>query len=91
VRDAIGKALPVVADLFRLAKEDPSTVLGDAWPVMLDVKALYDKELAECRATFDQVDWQSGSMAEAVRVCSKCGSYLVEQKILRTRIVSLPT
>jgi DNA-directed RNA polymerase subunit M/transcription elongation factor TFIIS len=80
VRDAIGKAFSIVADLFRLCKEDPSTVLGDAWPVMLDVKAFYDKELAECRATFDDIDWQSASMAEAERVCPKCGSYLVEQK-----------
>lgn len=80
VRDAIGKAFPVVADLFRLAKEDPSTVLGDAWPVMLDVKALYDKELAECRATFDNVDWQSAALSQAELVCFQCGSELVEQK-----------
>jgi DNA-directed RNA polymerase subunit RPC12/RpoP len=80
VRDAIGKAFPVVADLFRLAKEDPSTVLGDAWSVMLDVKAVYDKELAECRATFDKIAWQSASMSRAELVCPKCGSNLVEQK-----------
>jgi DNA-directed RNA polymerase subunit M/transcription elongation factor TFIIS len=47
---------------------------------MLDVKALHDKELAECRATFDDVDWHSASMAEADRICPKCGSNLVAQK-----------
>ncbi len=74
------QAFPVVADLFRLAKEEPGTVLGDTWSIMLQVKALYDKELAECRATFDNVDWQSTTMAEATLVCPQCGSELVEQK-----------
>ena len=36
VREAIAKAFPVVADLFRLAKEDPVAVLGDTWAEMLE-------------------------------------------------------
>jgi hypothetical protein len=79
VRDAIGKAFPVAADLFRLAKEDPGTVLGESWSVMLDVKALYDKELAECRSTFSKVDWRLASLSEASPICPDCKSLLVEQ------------
>jgi hypothetical protein len=52
MREAIAKAFPVVADLFRLANEDPRLVLGDAWLVMLDVRAVYERELEQCRASF---------------------------------------
>jgi DNA-directed RNA polymerase subunit RPC12/RpoP len=46
---------------------------------MLDVKAVFDKELAECDASFEQVDWKSNAMANATRVCPKCGSRLLHQ------------
>jgi hypothetical protein len=80
VREAIAKAFPVVAHLFRLAGEQPYTVLGDCWQVMLDVRAVYEKELEACRRTFEAVDWNSTSMAEAALVCPECKSHLVEQK-----------
>ena len=50
VREAIAKAFPIVADLFRLAKEAPSEVLGDAWQIMLDVRAVYERELQRVQA-----------------------------------------
>jgi DNA-directed RNA polymerase subunit M/transcription elongation factor TFIIS len=44
---------------------------------MLDVKEVYDRELKQCRATFDGVEWQSNALSEAARPCHKCGSHLV--------------
>jgi hypothetical protein len=80
VREAIGRAFPVVVDFFKLLKEQPKKYLGDSWEVMLEVKAVYDKELAECEASFDKVDWKSAAMTNAKRICSACGSRLLHQK-----------
>jgi len=77
VREAIAKAFPVVIDLFRQMKEDPRAHLGDCWTTMLDVKEVYDRELKQCRATFDGVDWKSESLSRASRPCPGCGSHLV--------------
>jgi hypothetical protein len=80
VREAIAKAFPVVVDLFRLAGEEPHKALGDVWPTMLDVRAVYDKEVEQCRATFDKVDWKTQTLADAPYNCPKCHSDLVAQK-----------
>ena len=80
VREAIAKAFPVVAGLFRLAGEQPRAALGDCWQIMLDVRDVYEKELEACRRSFEAVDWKSGSVAEAALVCPSCKSHLVEQR-----------
>jgi hypothetical protein len=77
VREAIAKAFPVVVDLFRQIDEQPHERLGDSWAVMLNAKALYERELKQCTETFDGVDWQSQALSEAARPCPKCGSHLV--------------
>jgi DNA-directed RNA polymerase subunit M/transcription elongation factor TFIIS len=77
VREAIAKAFPVVIDLFRQMKEDPRVHLGDCWTTMLDVKEVYDRELKQCTATFDGVEWKSNALSQAARPCHKCGSHLV--------------
>jgi peroxiredoxin family protein/DNA-directed RNA polymerase subunit M/transcription elongation factor TFIIS len=77
VREAIAKAFPVVIDLFRQIKEDPRTHLGACWTTMLDVKAVYDRELKQCCETFAGVEWKSAALSEAARSCNKCGSHLV--------------
>ncbi|MGQ9371651.1 hypothetical protein [Azospirillum sp. ST 5-10] len=80
VRDAIARAFPITLQLFREAGEDPRTLLGETWSVMLDARGLYEAELARCRATLAGVNWRSPTVeAEGLR-CSKCGSELVEQR-----------
>jgi len=79
VRESIAKAFPVVVDLFREAGEDPRELLGDCWKIMLDVRSVYERELAQCRATFDEVDWHSDAMSQATPKCPECASRLVEQ------------
>ena len=56
VREAIAKAFPVVVDLFRLAEEIPHEVLGEAWQTMLEVRAVYEKELEKRQAELDQLN-----------------------------------
>lgn len=80
VREAIAKAFPVVAQLFRLIDEAPHKSLGDAWQVMLDVRDVYARELEACRNSFAQVDWPADILADAQFSCPACQSDLVEQK-----------
>lgn len=80
VLEAMGRAFPVVVQLFRLAGEDPRSILGPSWQTMLDVRAVYERELADCKRTFEGVEWKSASMAEAALCCPACGSHLVERK-----------
>jgi hypothetical protein len=79
VREAIAKAFPVVVDLFYLAEEVPHEVLGDAWQTMLEVRAVYEKELENCRASFGKINWPSNVMAEIAFNCPECQSDLVAQ------------
>ena len=69
VREAIAKAFPVVVDLFHLAEEIPHEVLGEAWQTMLEVRAVYEKELENCRASFGKIKWRSSIMAEIALNC----------------------
>jgi len=79
VREAIAKAFPVAAELFRLADEDPSTELGDIWDAMVETRHLYEAELKRCKATLEKVDWRSETISKANLRCPDCGSNLVEQ------------
>ncbi|WP_425232164.1 hypothetical protein [Sphingorhabdus sp.] len=80
VREAIARAFPITVALFQQAGEHPADVLGDAWPIMLNVRDLYEAELARCRATFESVIWTSSTVAEKHLRCTGCGSDLVEQR-----------
>jgi hypothetical protein len=77
VREAIAKAFPVVVDFFHQLQEHPRDCLGDSWQVMLDVKAVYDRELAVCEKTFEGVNWESNALSEAAKLCPNCNSALV--------------
>jgi DNA-directed RNA polymerase subunit RPC12/RpoP len=77
VQEAIAKAFPVVADMFRQLGEDPLQHLGESWRVMLEVKAVYDRELVVCQQTFSEVEWKSEAMTNAALRCPACDSYLV--------------
>jgi plasmid stabilization system protein ParE len=80
VLEAIAKAMPVVASLFRQAGEDPAKALGDTWQTMLQVKTLYECELKICQATFGNVNWYSPTLARLPMKCVECNSELVAQK-----------
>lgn len=79
VREAIAKGFPVTASLFRLIEENPVDHLGPAWQVMIDNRAVFDQEVAACRASLENVEWLSGTIAAHHFSCSFCRSDLVEQ------------
>ncbi|MFA7415340.1 MAG: hypothetical protein WC048_12735 [Rhizobium sp.] len=80
VREAIARAFPITVAMFQQAGEHPADVLGEAWPIMLDVRALYEAELARCRATLAGVNWVSATVANEHLRCQECGSDLIEQR-----------
>lgn len=77
--EAISEGFPVTGQLFRLIGENPATVLGDEWQVMLQARALYDAELAECTKTVSSIVWRSSTLETSKLVCSDCESNLIEQ------------
>ena len=85
VRQALAKAFPVAAELFRLAGEEPRKVIGEAWETMLEVRAVYDQERNACRATFGKVEWRSPILGHAPLICPECRSELVAQDDLDNR------
>lgn len=80
MREAIAKAMPVVADLFRLIEEAPNEVLSDVWQVMLDVRGVYESELAACQSTFKTIEWPVDMPADLRFSCPECHSDLVAQQ-----------
>lgn len=80
VREAIARAFPITVAMFQQVGEHPAEVLGDAWPIMLEVRALYEAELARCRGTFAGVDWVSATVGKNYLHCQECGSDLIEQR-----------
>lgn len=81
VREAIARAFPVTVAMFQQAGEHPAEVLGEAWPIMLEVRALYERELARCRATIAGVQWVSATVAKEHLRCLECASDLIEQRV----------
>jgi hypothetical protein len=80
VREAIARAFPITVAMFQQIGEHPAELLGGAWPIMLDVRALYEAELIRCRATLTGVNWVSATVAEKHLCCQECGSDLIEQR-----------
>ena len=79
VRRALAKTFPVTVQLFRLVREEPSEVLGDAWDSMLEVRDVYEQERQECQATFAAVQWRSPIIGTHSLSCPHCGSELLTQ------------
>lgn len=80
VREAIARAFPITVAMFQQADEHPAEVLGEAWPKMLEVRTLYEAELARCRETLSAIDWVSSTVASQHLHCEECGSELIEQR-----------
>ena len=80
LRQTVSEAFVVASDIFRLGDLDPVLQLGHAWRVMLDVNEVYEKELAACWATFEDVEWRFPVRTGSGPECPNCGSELVEQE-----------
>jgi hypothetical protein len=69
-----------VADLFALAGEPPHEVLGDAWQTMLEVRAVYERELRACEKSFEQLKARVGVLHDVSFNCPECRSDLIGQE-----------
>jgi rubrerythrin len=79
VREALAKAFPVAAHLFRIVGEDPMADLGESWQTMLETRAVYEQELNACRTTLEPVEWFAARLSSVGLRCTYCHSDLVEQ------------
>lgn len=79
VREAIARAFPVVADLFRLLRMSPAEALGETWQQMLETRHLYEREVEQCRKSCAAIRWRSKTIQSAELQCTDCSSNLVEQ------------
>ena len=87
VQEAIAQSFPMVDELFKLLRRDPAVELGEAWQVMLEERAFFLAQKADCDASLAELRWLSGITAHEYFSCPKCGSPLIEQ---RDRSNSLP-
>ncbi|MEX2491043.1 MAG: hypothetical protein WD425_04700 [Nitrospirales bacterium] len=61
--------------------EDPIELLGDdTWKVLLDVAAVYNKELEDCKKEFDKINWKEAELSTIAKFlrCSSCKSELIK-------------
>ena len=81
VREALSKSFVLIRDFITSKLEQsPLEILGSAcWNSLLDVAEVYQREEAECRTTFYDVDWQNETLRKCICEirCAKCGSSLI--------------
>jgi hypothetical protein len=83
VREALAAALPLIQTILA---DHLGTTAADAldpqcWAILREVKEIYDRQMADCRRSFEHVEWQSPLIADAADGfrCTECGSALVRQ------------
>lgn len=81
IQEAIADAMPIIRDIIvKELHEEPSTLLGkDAWGALLDQAKVFKAELDACQKSFDAIDWQSDTLAQAVKEfrCPACSASLL--------------
>lgn len=82
MREVVAKSFLVVRDFIATElHEDPAELLGEAtWSTLLDEGEVYERELVECQAAMEAVDWNSPNgewIASHIR-CEHCGSELMK-------------
>lgn len=86
---SIAQSATIIRQLMvEVFQADPLDLLGkDCWAILLETEAVYQAELAECRASTANIAWVSPIMSDAASklACPDCGSELVEQRVPRNR------
>ena len=78
LRDVIASSFPMVVDLFKLLKREPKDHLGEAWFIMLEEHAAYQRVKEDCMESFRGLPWPDLLKADELE-CSACGYQLVRQ------------
>ncbi|MGA8582744.1 MAG: hypothetical protein WB715_02685 [Roseiarcus sp.] len=81
IQEAIADAMPIIRGVIVLElKVEPSTLLGnEAWDALLKQARVFEEEQRACRASFDQVDWETETLGDAFEnfKCPTCSSTLI--------------
>ncbi|MCP4316248.1 MAG: hypothetical protein GY789_09575 [Hyphomicrobiales bacterium] len=81
IQEALSDAMPIIRSIIvDELHHEPSDLLGDhAWESLLNEARVFKKEHDACRASFDEVDWQSVALATAAEEfrCPHCTSALI--------------
>jgi DNA-directed RNA polymerase subunit M/transcription elongation factor TFIIS len=81
IQEAIADAMPIIRDLIvKELHEEPSALLGQvAWEGLLNEARVFKEEQAACKASFDNIDWGTETLANALSdfQCPKCSSTLL--------------
>jgi DNA-directed RNA polymerase subunit M/transcription elongation factor TFIIS len=89
IQEAIADAMPIIRDVIvNELHEEPVTMLGpDAWDALLNQARIFKEEERACRASFDQIGWDSDSLANALSdfQCPNCSSTLLRNDNLAAR------
>ncbi len=88
-KEAVADAFVLINTLLdKVLREDQRDVLGEeCWEALLDNKALFDAEQAECRRTLADVEWTTSAAHQALAdiICVECSSSLMRQKDTENR------
>jgi hypothetical protein len=81
IQVAIADAMPIIRDIVvKELREEPSVLLGsDAWDALLNEAKVFKHEQEACRASFDAVNWETDTLADAFKEfqCQACSSSLI--------------
>ena len=92
IQEAIAGAMPIIwAIIVNELNEDPNVLLGrGAWDVLLDEAKVFKEEENACKATFDNVQWNSSALADAASNlrCLTCSSSLLKNDSIEASALS---
>ena len=81
IQEAIADAMPIIRDIIvRELHEEPSALLGQpAWDALLDQAKVFKAEQDACRESFEAIDWESETLADALKEfrCPNCSASLL--------------
>ena len=82
-KEALASAMPIIEQLLvEHLQEEPTRLFRDeVWKALLDNKDVFDQQQARCINSFQNMNWEYDTLAEAALEirCSQCGSSLVRQ------------
>ena len=92
IQEAIADAMPIIrAIIVNELHEDPNVLLGrGAWVILLDEARVFKEEEGACKATFDNVQWNSSALADAANSlrCPTCSSSLLKNNFIEASALS---
>jgi DNA-directed RNA polymerase subunit RPC12/RpoP len=82
-QEALASAMPVIEQLLvDHLEEEPAHLFEEGvWKALLENKEVFEQQQARCSESFEKMDWEFETLAQAVSEvrCDGCGSSLVRQ------------